>query len=418
MNKLIHINLPASKSIANRALIIKALVERQNKLANDGLDISNLSNADDTQLLQNILNGFKATDSRLLATERGVIKIDAGMAGTAYRFLTAFLAIQQGQFLLTGHQRMKQRPILPLVNALQKLGANITYVENQGYPPLQITGTPLNGGSVEIDGSISSQFITALMLVAPYLKNGLIIDIKGGLVSYSYVQLTAEIMRHFGADVRLTPQKIQVKPKPYQAQAFAVENDWSSASYFYSIGALTGQTIQLNKLHKNSLQGDVEIVNWFKYLGVNTQWINPNTLVLTPVKREWNYINIDFINQPDMAQTIIALCVGLGLEGDFKGLQTLKIKETNRVVALQTEVAKFGYALIENGEVYTLKSTQTVSKTEKISIKTYNDHRMAMAFAPLQFIYPNLQIENPNVVSKSFPNFWKEFKKTNNENKL
>lgn len=400
INKTLNgaITLPSSKSISNRALMIKAL---------SGLDIeiSNLSDAKDTQILAELL----ADKSRTI--------FDVGHAGTAMRFLTAYLAIKEGEFVLTGSERMQQRPIKILVDALRTLGAEIEYLKNEGFPPLKIKGKKLSGGEITIDGSVSSQYISALMLAAPYMENGLKINFEGQLTSKPYLEMTLEIIKYFGAKLTWKEDAIEVKAGRYVAKDFYVEADWSAASYWYSMVALAREAeITLLGLQNESLQGDVVVAKIYENFGVKTEFIE-NGIRLTknssPITHH-SPLFLDFTNCPDLAQTIAVTCTALNVPTKLTGLSTLRIKETDRIAALQNELNKLGYNVeVENDDLIIIPSLRTdrhSCESRNLSIKTYNDHRMAMAFAPLALLYP-ITIENPDVVIKSYPNFWEDLKR-------
>ena len=390
------IMLPASKSISNRALIIHALA------GGDALP-QNLSDCNDTHVVLQALN-----------TRPSVI--DIGAAGTAMRFLTAYLAATNGTHTLTGSDRMKQRPIGILVDTLQKLGANISYLEQQGYPPLLIKGHQLHGGSIEIPGHVSSQFISALLLTAPVMTTGLELRLRGEIISRPYIDLTLCTMKQFGADADWTDTcTIRVNPVAYEEPPFLIENDWTAASYWYETVALyaPGQaSVCLHGLMDGSRQGDAIVKYIFSLLGVKTTFDTvttggPANVRLTRHEGCVDRLNYNFINCPDLAQTIAVTCCAMGVLFRFDGLASLKIKETDRLMALQKELRKLGYvveiendnALIWNGE--TCKPTST-------TIDTYDDHRMAMAFAPLAVRKGSLQINHPDVVTKSYPRFWND----------
>lgn len=386
---------PGSKSISNRILIIKAL---------SGLDIEikNLSNSDDTNHLKKALTNYVSQTI-----------IDVGHAGTDMRFLTAFLSLKNGDYELTGSERLQQRPIKDLVEVLKKLGADITYKKNEGFPPLQIKGKQLTGGVVEISGSVSSQFITALLLVAPYFRNGLDLIIKDELVSKPYVDMTIALMKEFGAAVDWCENKISVLPisYSYDKKEFIVESDWSAASYYYSIIALStvGTKLILKNLFKNSLQADSECENIYRSLGVETEFKKNEIVVSKTHHTNHTTLALDFIQCPDIAQTVVCSCIGLKVPFVFNGLQTLKIKETDRIIALKNELKKFGYVMeITDNSIKWIN--QKVIANDNLSIATYNDHRMAMSFTPLCLLHENIVIENAEVVSKSYPLFWEDLK--------
>ena len=387
------INLPASKSISNRVLIINAL-------SYNPYPIHNLSESDDTRVLGQVLTSNAS-------------KFDIGHAGTAMRFLTAFLAKIVGQWELTGSARMQQRPVSVLVDALKKLGARIEYINKEGFPPLRIRGTHLKGGSLELDGSTSSQFITALLLIAPTLEGGLFLTLKNNIISGSYIKLTLELMAKFGIKYRWIKNTIEVPEQPYLPIEFTVEPDWSAASYWYEVAAFAESAeIELKNLRLPSPQGDSRIAEWFKYFGIATE-ASPEGLKLTKKdSAQPEKLTLDFTDNPDMAQTMVVLCVGKGVPFHFTGLETLKVKETNRIAALQIELAKSGTILTESkhGELRWDGYINSEKIQESPVINTYNDHRMALAFAPLSLTGRPLQIENPTVVTKSYPGFWDDLK--------
>jgi len=366
-----EIDLPSSKSISNRLLIIKALCK-------EDFEIKNLSNSDDTITLKNTLK----SNANI---------IDVGAAGTSFRFLTAFLTVKQDkEFILTGSDRMKNRPIKDLVDALRKLGANIEYLEKDGFPPLKITGTDLKGGKLQIDGSVSSQFISALLLISPSLKNGLILKIKGVIVSRPYIEMTLKLMREFGVESSWNGNRIEVKPQNYISKNIAVESDWSAAAFWFEIAALSEKcNIKLKGLQQNSLQGDKIILDLFSKLGVKSVFKN-DTLILTKNDTHSFPKEIDLLSTPDLYQPLKCTLHAYNLTPEIKGLQTLKNKETDRIMAVENELKKLSLTKI---------------------IETYKDHRMAMSFAPLSLKFGEMQINNGEVVSKSYPNFWKDLKK-------
>ncbi len=383
------INLPASKSISNRALIIHALCYSPYPL-------HNLSDSDDTKVLAAALYSNSN-------------KFDIGHAGTAMRFLTAFLAKIAGEWEITGSERMQQRPIAILVDALNKMGAKIEYLKDDGYPPLKILGSHLKGETVQLDGSISSQYISALLLIAPTIENGLTLKLTGEITSRSYIELTLKLMAKFGIQYKFKENEITVPEQTYLPIDFTIEADWSGASYWFQILALAESgEILLENLKLKSLQGDANIAGWFEQFGVYSTQKKEGVLLskkenITPEK-----LNLDFIENPDIAQTMACLCVAKKVPFRFTGLKTLKIKETDRVAALQNELVKFGAKLIEpkNGELAWDGTFSSIKIEETPIIITYHDHRMALAFAPMALTGINLQIEDPMVVTKSYPGFW------------
>ncbi len=392
-NVLASPKLTSSKSESNRALIIKALCKNK-------INIENISNADDTQLLASSLSSI-----------RNKSHFNCKNAGTTLRFLTAFLSIQKGTWTLTGSKRMTQRPIGPLALALNELGANIQFKKKKGFPPLKITGADLFGKSIEIQGDISSQFISALLLISPMLKNGLIINIKGTIFSKPYIDMTLKMMKHFGVNHTWTNnQIIHILAQKYIGGNFKVETDWSAASYWYSIAALSKKCkIQIKGLRKDSLQGDSNIIKYFKPLGVLTSFTNNGIEIKKAPSSVNGTYKMNLINNPDLAQSLAVTCVGLGLECHLSGLNTLLLKETNRLKALQTELTKVGVQSIIDLNSITIPGKQKLLKSEA-PIATYGDHRMAMSFAPLSLVLGKLNLDDPEVVNKSYPDFWNDLK--------
>ncbi|MBR6456696.1 MAG: 3-phosphoshikimate 1-carboxyvinyltransferase [Prevotella sp.] len=435
------VKLPASKSISNRAILMSALACRNGGGKGDlgktaGL-LENLSDCDDTAVM---LRAFASLEERgARKEERGrrseEIVIDIGAAGTAMRFLTAFLAVSEGVFVLTGTERMKQRPIGVLVDALRQLGAAIDYLGETGFPPLRIVGKSLDGGLVEIVGSVSSQYVSALLMIAPTLRNGLEIKMIGDVVSRPYIDLTLWMMREFGADADWTSSNtISVKSGAYRQRSYRVENDWTAASYWYEMVALTADEnaeIRLSGLSEGSKQGDAVVRDIFAMLGVGTEFVSrkeeggtrneegetrseeggTKNGVFDVILRKNNRISprfdYDFVNSPDLVQTVAVTCAAKGIPFHFRGLQSLKIKETDRLAALVSELRKLGFAIrIGNGSELVWDGERCEPTFEPID--TYDDHRMALSFAPLALVFPDLKIRNPQVVTKSYPNFWEE----------
>lgn len=386
-----EIELPGSKSISNRLLMIRAV---------SGLPIhfKNLSDAEDTILLAKALGQIKGKTS---AT------ININHAGTDMRFLTAHLAAKEGDWIVTGSDRMKQRPISELVNALRELGAEISYQEKDGFPPLKIKGKKLCGGHIEIDGSISSQFISAIMLVAPVLDEELEITLKGDVVSVPYIKMTSELLKLFGVFVSFNESKIIIKPAPFDMlnDQVLVESDWSAASYWFNLAALSKNSkIELKYLDEFSLQADSVLPELYRKLGVRTERLEKG-IRLSGGEKTVEELEYDFTNCPDIAQTIAVTCFGLGIKARLTGLQTLKIKETDRIIALKTEFEKLGAKVEATDNSLHIIPADNFSISDP-TILTYNDHRMAMSFAPLAIKYSSLKIENPDVVDKSYPAFW------------
>jgi len=389
-NKLINksVFISGSKSESNRLLILQQLLSR--------ITISNLSDSDDTHHLQHALS---TQDS----------EINIGHAGTAMRFLTAFFAAQKNRtVILSGSDRMHNRPIKILVDALKDLGAEISYVDKEGYPPLKIMGKELTENKVQINGNVSSQYISALLLIATSLSEGLTVELLGEITSIPYIKMTLSLLNQIGIETSFEGQTIQVKPlQNSKQQDLLVESDWSSASYFYSIIALSdiGSEIRLSSYKKQSLQGDAVLADIYEHFGVSTTF-DENSIILKKVaKSKKELLQLDLNKAPDIAQTIAVTCFGLGVSCDLDGLHTLKIKETDRLEALKNELTKLGAIIsVTNDSLYLEGSSKIISN---VSIETYNDHRMAMAFAPLAILMP-LNILDANVVTKSYRNFWED----------
>ena len=389
-----RIVLPASKSISNRALVLNAL--SRNTLLPD-----NLSDSDDTQVMLRALQNMPEV-------------IDIGAAGTAMRFLTAYLSVTSGEHTITGTERMKHRPIGILVDALRQLGATIAYEGEEGFPPLRIIGhSDLEGGSLSVPGDVSSQYISALLMIAPTLKNGLCLNLLGNIASRPYLDMTISMMRDFGAKVDWKGDNIiDVKPGAYLQRPYHIESDWSAASYWYEMVALTqdeSPCVTLPGLFRESLQGDSAVQEMFRPLGVETTFIDSQTVQLSRLGQPSGHLELNLIGQPDLAQTLIVCCAMLGTTFRFSGLASLKIKETNRTAALQAELRKLGIVIHEDGESVVYWDGESCEAEDDPSICTYEDHRMAMAFAPVCMVRGSIRINNPEVVSKSYPNFWKDF---------
>ena len=366
-----EINLPSSKSISNRLLIIQALCMENFK-------IENLSISDDTINLQKAISSKENT-------------INIGDAGTSFRFLTSYLSIQKGQeFILTGSDRMKERPIKELVSVLRKMGAKIEYLKNEGFPPLKIIGTDLEGGKIEIDGGISSQFITSILLIAPTFQNGINLEIVGELVSKPYVEMTLKLMKEFGIESDWTNNIITINHQKYIPKDYTVEADWSAASFWFEIASLSKRcNIRLNGLQQNSIQGDKRSIEIFNNLGVDSIFENEK-LILTKNQTISPFQTYNLIETPDLYQPLRCTLFSKNIKADFSGIQTLKDKETDRIISVETELNKLNSIKI---------------------IDTHKDHRMAMSFAPLCLEFGKLQINDVEVVSKSYPDFWEDLKK-------
>ncbi|WP_431165891.1 3-phosphoshikimate 1-carboxyvinyltransferase [Tenacibaculum halocynthiae] len=386
-----EITISGSKSESNRLLILQQLYPN--------LHIENLSDSDDTHHLQDALS-----------SKKGIA--DIGHAGTAMRFLTAFFASQQGVTkILQGSDRMHNRPIEILVDALRSLGADITYLKKEGYPPLKIVGKELTKNTVSINGNVSSQYISALMLIAPSLKNGLSIELVGKITSVPYINMTLSLLHQLEIEASFSGQNINISPKTSaNNQTIVVESDWSSASYFYSLIAMStvNSTVKLTAYKEDSLQGDSSLASIYSHFGVSTHF-EKNSIVLTKNEPHTNSTLVqDLKNAPDIAQTIAVTCFGLGIACDLTGLHTLKIKETDRLEALREELTKLGASITVTNESLHLKPSTKINKD--IQISTYNDHRMAMAFAPLA-LKTTLVIKEAKVVTKSYRNFWNDMNK-------
>lgn len=391
-----EIILPTSKSISNRLLIMQALSEEK-------IDIAALSEADDTQLLLKLLSIIKTKNG-----SEETVSIDCHSAGTTFRFLTAFLSTQKGSWLLTGDDRMKQRPIGELVNALSKADADIKYFEIENFPPLLINGKSLHGGVLEIQSDISSQFISALLLIAPYMTDGLNLTLQGTIVSEPYIRMTLELMKQCEIQYVYKNSNIQISPQKYRAAKFKVEPDWSAASYWYEIAALSEDAeIILPKLNHSVLQGDAIVSSLFAELGVDTIF-QDNAVILKKNSYVTDLFEFDFSDCPDLAQTVAVTCAALKIKAHLKGLQNLDIKETERLKMLALELNKIGV----NAEI--LNDSELIIYPSEINIpdnhiiQTYSDHRMAMAFAPLAILCKKINIAEPEVVKKSYPTFWKD----------
>ena len=388
------VNLPASKSISNRLLLMKAVAGFSD------MEIHNLSNARDTQILERILSNLHSNKT-----------IDVHDAGTVMRFLTAYISCIEGEWILTGSERMQQRPIGALVDVLRNMGADIEYVGNENYPPLKIHGKKLKGGKIDIDGSVSSQFISALLMISPLFTEPLELHIKNELVSTPYVEMTLKLMEEWGVSYEWKQNIISVSNKPYQkpTEKVFVESDWSAASYFYSMLSLAKEgEITLPYLFKNSLQGDSVCAGLFEDLGVLTEYTDKG-VIMKKTKPNENTFSYNFINCPDIAQTLAVCCAAKTIKARLQGVQTLSIKETDRIAAIKTELEKFGAEILVTKHSIQINPSHISYLISHIS--TYQDHRMAMSFAPLALCCNKIEIENPTVVEKSFPHFWKELEK-------
>lgn len=393
------IQLPASKSISNRALIIYALSGGKNLP-------QNLSDCDDTEVIIDAL--------RYMPDE-----INIKAAGTAMRFMTAYLSVMRGTHIITGTERMQHRPIQILVDALRKLGAQIEYVGQEGFPPLKITGKKLAGGQLEIPGNVSSQYISALLMIGPMLKEGLTLQLTGEIISRPYIDLTLWMMNEFGAEAKWSSaDTITVNHKPYKGRDYFIESDWSGASYWYEMMALCDNRdseIRLTGLMDGSMQGDSTTRYIFSLLGVKTIFETqtkgvPQMVTLKKNGRGVTKLEYDFVNAPDLAQTFVVTCAALDIPFHFKGLATLKIKETDRIEALKREMLKLGYVIHDANDSELYWDGERCNPQLEQGIDTYEDHRMALAFAPYALTTEGLKINNPQVVTKSYPKFWDDLK--------
>ncbi len=363
-------------------------------------ELKNLSESDDTRVLRDAVKQASSVK-------------DIGHAGTAMRFLTAFLSTRKKQVILTGSDRMKERPVGALVDALRELGAEITYLEQEGCAPLEIAGGLKKGGRITVDGGISSQFISALMMIGPVLEGGLHISLSGDVVSASYIRMTLSLMQKGGIEVSFNGREISISEGNYIFDRFVVESDWSGASYWFLIAALMpGSRITLPNLEKNSLQGDAVLVSLFKVLGVESRMENHSLVLHSGGEVSNNFFEYDFTACPDLTQTLAVTLCAMGIPFFFTGTRTLRVKETDRVAALQVELGKFGF-LIEagaGGDSISWDGKRGQAENNPI-IKTYHDHRMAMAFAPLAILMGDVIVNEPMVVTKSYPDFWQDLKK-------
>ncbi len=406
-----QLSITGSKSETNRLLLLKALYPN--------ISLENASNSDDSEVMTNIIQNFQLPTSVTLSAVEVQQLFNVHHAGTAMRFLTAFFAIQEGkEIVLTGSSRMKERPIKILVEALQQLGAEISYEENEGFPPIKIKGRKLINNKVSLPANVSSQYISALLLIAPKLENGLELTLEGEITSIPYIKMTLALLNEIGVKTSFVNDKITVTPSAIEAQQIiTIESDWSSASYWYSIIALSeiGTQITLSSYKQNSLQGDSALVEIYKNFGVETIFNNNNSITIIksnnfkpdPSENEQakQTLNLKLNNSPDIAQTIAVTCFGLGIGCHLTGLHTLKIKETDRLEALKTELSKLGANISVTNDSLTIQQSNNLNSN--IKIKTYQDHRMAMAFAPLA-LKTSIIIEDAEVVSKSYPTFWED----------
>jgi len=383
------INLEASKSISNRLLIIRELCDNK-------FDIENLSNAKDTRILTKILNDFKSQND-----------IDCEDAGTALRFALAFLATKDGNWAVSGSKRMHERPIKPLIDCLLELGAEIKYLNKNGFPPIEIKGGKLKSKKLIIKGNISSQFISALLMIAPKLKNGIHLEIVSEVLSKPYVKMTLELMSEFGINYNWKNNLIKIEKQSYNGKKMVVENDWSAASFWYSFVALSKTAkIEIPKLNKSSIQGDSILSEIFSTLGVKTSF-KKNSIILSRNSKSVKELNLDLSNYPDLGLPLIVTCSGLGIKAHLKGLKNLQIKESKRLEVIQKELKKFNInTQIDNSSI-SIKENQKIEQPTS-NIDCHNDHRIPMSIAPLSMKINSISFKDKNVVNKSYPDFWKD----------
>ncbi|MEZ5070159.1 MAG: 3-phosphoshikimate 1-carboxyvinyltransferase [Bacteroidales bacterium] len=387
-----RILIPSSKSISNRMLLIRAL-------SSEPGDLQNLSASDDTRIM-----------ARILGENRD--EKDVGHAGTTMRFLTAFYAVQHGDVVLTGSERMKQRPIGPLVTALRQLGANIDFLEQEGCPPLRIRGGGLRGGRITMDGSVSSQFISALMMIGPRLPGGLDLELSGDLVSVTYLDMTLALMKESGVEGHRDGARIRIPAGAYAPGRHTVEGDWSGASYWFEVAALRpGSRIILPHLKEHSLQGDSVLPRLFAPLGVESRFEDGALELRSSRTRLPEFFEEDFTSCPDLAQTLAATLCGLGVPFRLTGTRTLRVKETDRIAALQAELGKLGFELTSDpgGSFLAWEGRRTEPERDPL-METYHDHRMALALAPMALVTDRIRIRDAGVVSKSYPGYWDDLR--------
>ncbi len=384
------VELEGSKSITNRTLIIKAL-------CNQYFDIHRFSGSEDSLTLVELIN----SSDKILRAKDG---------GTTFRFLLAFLAIHEGDVILTGSEQLIDRPIAPLVDAIADLGGEIEYLGKPGFPPVLVRGKLLQGNKVEVDVSMSSQFVSALLLIAPVLRNGMIIRLKGKMVSSPYIQMTLNVMKHFGIHYEWTQNIITVTHQEYSARDYTIEGDWSAASYYYAMAALADEVdLKIMNLNRISVQGDAVIARMMENFGIMTTYID-NGIRLTKSENRTRNFDYDFTNCPDLAQTMLGICAGRQIPGVIRGISTLQYKETDRMKAMAKELTKAGMELENQGEEWKL-SPAIVNRGEVPEFDTHGDHRVAMSLAPLAMMHDSIIINKPSVVRKSYPGFWDDIQK-------
>ena len=383
--------LESSKSISNRILIIRAL-------SNQNFKIENLSNADDTLLMSKLLKTYKKSN-----------ELDCSHAGTTLRFLTSFLSIHNGEWILKGSERMHERPIGPLVESLQNIGADIKFIGKENHPPLKIKGKNLSGGNIEIRGDISSQYISALLMIAPTLNNGLTIKINSKILSRPYIEMTLKLMNQMGVNYHWDNSLIEIEKQNYNCEKFLIENDWSAASFWYSFAALASNAkIEIPLLFKNSIQGDSFLYEVYNKLGISTKFYE-KCISIEKANKPVEKLTLDLSDYPDIALPIATTCAGLGIETHLYGLESLQHKESNRLLMIKNELKKFNIECIINSYSIKIKKNQILKAPNEI-IKTHNDHRIPMSIAPLCMKVGPIEFENENVVTKSYPKFWQDLK--------
>lgn len=401
-----QLTLPLSKSIVNRLLVI-------NHIAGNSSPEKLISDSSDTRTMQLLLQEISSKSGNYPTTT----EINVGNAGTVMRFLTALLSVTPGKWRITGTERMQQRPIQPLTDALQHLGADLTFGKKSGFPPVNINGNlQLDGGTVQLDAGISSQFISALMMLGPVLKGGLTIELIGEVISGSYIRMTQNLMRKCGAEVSFVDNQVVIEQRNYTNIDFAklLEPDWSAAAFWYEVAALaTDAKILLKGLHEQSVQGDSVLPQIYKSLGVKSVFTGKGLLITKSGLLITDEFNYDFTECPDLAQAVIVTCAALGIKGRFSGLKTLRVKETDRIAAIKNELDKLGYHVdVMDDVIVTIGNIpQNKDNTPPIIINCYDDHRMAMSFAPFALLHKNICLDEPGVVRKSYPDFWKDLAK-------
>ena len=399
LNKTIYgsIGLESSKSISNRLLIIKELCKTK-------FEIQNLSNSKDTKILNELLDSFKTRKD-----------INCEDAGTALRFAIAFLTTKKGIWKVLGNKRMNERPIKPLIDCLIELGAEIKYLEKEGFPPIEIKSKKLKSKKLSLSGDISSQFISALLLVAPTIENGLILEITSKVLSKPYIDMTLDLMRQFGIEHSWENKLIKVEQQNYLAKNIKIENDWSAASFWYSFLALSKSgEIKIPNLYANSIQGDSVLSSIYLKLGIKTEF-NKDSIVINKTKNIAKEIELDLSNHPDLALPIIVTCSGLGIKAHLMGLESLKIKESNRLECIKKELEKFNVICSISDSSIKIKENQNIVQP-KSTIECHNDHRIAMSIAPLCMKVNSIKFDNKNIVNKSYPKFWEDFDRVSKNN--